>query len=253
MWISLFFMGTLAFLFAFLAGEEMVGGHGGTSGLGWAPMASGFNAGLVIGTLGLAFLAARSLAGDADGWILRLTVTRSASRPALVFGRFLLGIPLVVCVIAVSLLGAWIGGLTAGGFAEIVIDNGLMATPGELIDETRRTILSVFFPMLCVWSFGLLVSSLSPNATMAVAATIAALLALDVLKLLLQGDDTWFFTTYVPTLTGSSASTELIPVAKGMSIGGYQDHLFRQSILVPIPETLIFIGLATWRTRFRSL
>ena len=106
MWISLFFMGTLAFLFAFLAGEEMVGGHGGTSGLGWAPMASGFNAGLVIGTLGLAFLAARSLAGDADGWILRLTVTRSASRPALVFGRFLLGIPLVVCVIGVSLLGA---------------------------------------------------------------------------------------------------------------------------------------------------
>jgi hypothetical protein len=253
LWVTCLLLAALTFLFAKLAGAKMIGDHGGTSGLAWAPMARGFHAGLVIGSLGLAFLAARSLAGDADAWILRLTVTRSASRLDLIVGRFLLGIPLVACVIGVSLLGAWIGGMTAGSFNDIVIDNYIMANRSELLEELGRTISSVFMPMLCVWAFGLFASSFSPNATVAVAATIAALLALDVLKLLLKGDDTWLFTTYVPTLTGSSASSEFIPFASGTSGGGYQDHEFRRARLIPIPEALAFLSLAAWRTRLRAL
>tara|TARA_R110002096_G_scaffold191185_6_gene372662 strand:+ start:9260 stop:10081 length:822 start_codon:yes stop_codon:yes gene_type:complete len=253
LWVAWILLGLLTYLVASLAGEEMVGAHGGTEGLGWGPMAKGLHSGLVIGTLGLAFLAARSLAGDADAWILRLTVTRSASRLELVYGRFLLGFPLVLSVIGMSLLGAWLGGLGAGGYGDIVIDNFPIAYGEDLVDEGRRAVLGIFAPMICVWAFGLFVSSLSPGATPAVAVTLAALLALDLFKSLLGDYEPLVFTTYVPALTGTSASGEFVGIAQGFSDSGLLDKEYRMGIDYSIRTALVCVALAAWRTVRRPL
>jgi len=216
-------------------------------------MAKGLNSGLVIGSLGLAFLAARSLAGDADAWILRLTVTRSANRFELVAGRFLLGVPLVMGVIAVSLLGAWLGGFTTGDYGDLVVHNFPIAYGDELFDESLRACLTIASPMLCVWAFGRFVSSLSPGATPAVAMTLAALLVLDLFKYKIGEYEPVIFTTYLPALTGTSATGELVGIAQGFSDSGLQEREYRASWMRPLPEAVLYMLLAAWRTVSRPL
>ena len=102
------------------SGETLTGLSEGT---GWAMLVSGWRAGLMLATALLLVQGARCLAGDRETGVLRLAVTRSASRSGAVVGRALLGPILVLGMLLLSGLAAYLATSVAGGdFGDLIED-----------------------------------------------------------------------------------------------------------------------------------
>ena len=151
-------------------------------GRGWAPMVEAWRVGLALGALLLLIHGARAIAGDRDSGVLRLASTRTASRQALAFGRALTGPPLVLAVVALSGLGAWLTTLMWFDFGPLVEDGYVILEADEVRRELVRAIASSIPALMAVHAFGLLVSSVSRGATLAVAISVALFLAFDLFK-----------------------------------------------------------------------
>lgn len=218
------------------------------SGLGWAPWVEGWRAGLALGALLLLIFGARSLAGDRESGLLRLAATRTATRPALVLGRALLGPPLVLAVVALTGLSSWaaaaiwfdFGPLVEAGFPILEVD--------EVLAEVRVAVLAALPALLAVHALGLLVSSLARGATSAVAMSVALFLAYDLLKESLGALQPWVFATYSPSFVDTSAMSELAGIARGYSDSGYTEAMLRMNFVVPWPELLLALALACLAT-----
>lgn len=184
-------------------------GHGVESGQGWHGLAVGWRTGLVLSTLVLAFSAARGLAGDAQGWILRLALTRSCSRSGLIAARLLLGMAQLVCLVLASGMGAFLGGLIAGGYGPFTVDGAEFGDAAFFLPEFQKVILGVLPALAATYAFALFVASFCNSAVSAVAACFGLLLSFDLFKELLGDGGRWFFLAHTPTLLDSSGFTYL--------------------------------------------
>ncbi len=213
-------------------------------GLGWAPMVEAWRVGLALSALLLLIHGARSVAGDRDSGLLRLASTRTAARPALVLGRALLGPPLVVAAVALTGLAAWFAAQLWFDFGPLVEDGYVILEPEELRGELWRTLTSAVPALWAVHAFGLLISSTSRGAILAVAVSIAVFLAFDLFKGALGEDRFWVFASYTPSLVDNSAMNEMVGMAHGYSDAGYSEALMRMSLVLPGPQGVLFVLLA---------
>lgn len=243
-WAVALLLALLSAARAFVAVGATVAERGGatdpvSSGTAWAPWIDGWRAGLVVGGLVLVAFGARTLAGDREAGVLRLAVTRSASRGALVWGRLLLAPLLVVAVVALTGAAAWAVARGAGDFGPLVEDGYEILTAEELSGEVRRGVLAVLPALVALFSFGLLVSSVAGSAAVAVPLALGAFLAFDLFKDAL-GDARYFvFAAHAPTLADSSAWSELPGLTRGFSDAGFPDPLVRAGLVAPWPATLV--------------
>jgi hypothetical protein len=152
------------------------------SGNGWAPWVEGWRAGLALGTLMLLIHAARGLAGDRDSGLLRLAVTRSASRGGAVLGRALLAPVLVPAVVVLTGLGALAAAATFHDFGPLVEDGYTILTAEELGAALRSAALATLPPLFATYAFGLLVSSAARSAVGGVTLAVGGFLAFDLLR-----------------------------------------------------------------------
>jgi len=161
-------------------GSEAIGLSGG---LGWALFVAGWRAGLMLGTALLLVQGARAIAGDRETGVLRLAVTRSASRSGAVVGRGLVGPILVLLIVLLAGLGAYGATLGVGGdFGDLIEDEYTILSAGEMKDEILRSLVPVIAGLMAVHAFGLLVSSLSRGPVQDLAASLDALLLWHVLN-----------------------------------------------------------------------
>lgn len=224
-------------------------------GRGWAPMVDGLRAGLTLATLLLVASAAKGLAGDLESGLVRLAVTRSTSRAALVLGRFLVGIPalltLVLAASAAAFVTAWLQ-LDFGALAE---DGYEMFSAQEVYLELRLAWLAVLPAMLSAWAFGLLVGACSKSAAGAVAAALGLLITFDLLKDSLGPAARYTFAYHAPTLVDSAESGLLgvSQLARGFSDGGVSQSMLRMAHTLPWPQTLLLVLLAIFVVRRRAL
>ncbi len=219
----------------------------------YAPLVEGWLAGLTVGTLLLLIHSARTLAGDRERGVLRLARTRSASRSALVLGRFLLAPLLVLGVVSLAGIGAWV---TAHAFFEFgpLIDDGVeLLTEEELLGELRTAVLATLAPLVATYVFGLFVSSLGRSATGAVGICLAVFLGFDLFKDVIGGVQKWVFATYTPSLVDKSCMGEMAGIARGYSDSGYMDEMLRMNHIVPWPEAAILLLATCWVVSRRSL
>ncbi len=219
----------------------------------YAPLVEGWLAGMTLGTLLLLIVSARSLAGDRESGVLRLARTRSASRAALVLGRFLLGPPLVLAVVALAGLGAWLAAWSLFEFGPLVEDGYQIFAEAELRAELRTAVLASFPPLLATFVFGLFVSALGRTATGAVGVCLAVFLGFDLFKEALGDSKTWVFATYAPSLVDHSCMQEMAGIAKGYSDSGYTELMLRMNHFVPWPEAALLLGLTCWIVSRRAL
>lgn len=214
-------------------------------GLGWAPFTEAWRIGLALAGLLILIHGARSLAGDRDRGYLRLASTRTASRPALVLGRALLAPLLVVAATLLTGLGALLPSWYWYDFGALVEDGYTILTPEELQAELLPAVLSAMLALLALHAAGLLVSALSRAATLAVAVAVALFLAFDLLEPALGGAAAWVFASYSPSLIDGSAMEELVGMANGYSDAGYPEPRMRMSLVLPVPQLLLLVGLAS--------
>jgi len=222
-------------------------------GNAYAPLVEGWLAGLTVGTLLLLIHSARSIAGDRESGVLRLARTRSASRAALVLGRFLVGPLLVLSVIGISGLGAW---LTSGLFFEFgpLIEDGYeLIGEGELLAELRTAVLAAIPPLIATYAFGLFISALGRTATGAVGFCLALFLGFDLFKGIIGDSQVWIFASYAPSLVDKSCLKEMAGIAAGYSDSGYTEFVLHMNYLVPWPEAVLLLALACWIVSRRSI
>ncbi len=210
----------------------------------WAPFIDGWSMGLELGTLLLLVHAARSLAADRTNGVVRLSVTRSSSRAALVLGRALLAPLPIVAVVAVTGASAFLAARTLFTFGPIVVDGYELIATHELVFELRRTLLATGLPLFATFAFGLFVSCAARTPAGAVTTALTTWLAFDLFKDALGPARIWIFATFAPTLLDRSAWSEFAGVARGYSDAGLSEELWRMNLFVPGPWALLWLALA---------
>lgn len=237
--------------------QEARGGAAGAIGLdggtAWAPFIDGWRAGLVLGLALLLVQAARGLAGDRESGVLRIAVTRSASRTGALVGRALLG-PLIVLGIALLTgVGAYAAAATSGDFGALVEDDFTITTVAELSTELRASLLVSLLGLVAVHAFGLFVSTASRGAVIALAVSLATLLLWDVFKGSLGDARWWVFASHAPTFIDGSAMNEMAGVARGYSDKGLSDDVFRRGLVLAPLSALLFVAASALLLRRRVL
>lgn len=225
------------------------------TGLAWAPFVDGLRAGLTLTTLLLTAAAAKGLGGDLESGLVRLAVTRSVSRSALVTGRMLVGACGLAVLVLLGGLAAWLTAVSLLDFGPLVVDGFELFTAEEIREEFSAAWVAALPAMLSVWAFGLLVGSLSRSAAGAVATSLGLLLAFDLLKESLGSNARFVFAYHAPTLVDSkeSALQGASALARGYSDGGVSEGMLRAAHLLPWPQTLVMIALAALFVRRRAL
>ena len=77
------------------------------------------------------------------------------------------------------------------------------------------------------------------------AVAVALFLAFDLLEPALGGAAAWVFASYSPSLIDGSAMEELGGMANGYSDAGYPEPRMRMSLVLPVPQLLLLVGLAS--------
>ncbi len=256
-WAALLVLAGLSALRVLAAVSSAVTGQDGhspvSSGAAWGPFVDGWRTGLTLGCLGLLVLAARSIAGDLEQGVLRVAVTRSVTRPALILGRLLLAPAQVLLVIVGTGLASWLVASIYGDFGPFVEDGYEMSSAAELRSELGRAVLAAVPPMIATYAFGLLVSSLARSATEAVVGSLGVFLAFDMFKEALGGAQYWVFASYAPTLADGSALSEMSGVARGYSDAGFSAAFLRMNHIIPWPEAFLLTLAACLVLSRRSL
>lgn len=233
------------------SGEAVTGLSEGT---GWAMLVGGWRAGMMLATALLLVQGARSIAGDRETGVLRLAVTRSASRSGAVVGRALLGPVLVVGMVALAGVTAFLATTVAGGdFGDLVEDDYAIFTADEVMIELRRALLVCSLGLMAIHAFGLLISSLARGPVLALAGSLATLLVWDVFKDDFGAASWWVFASHAPTFADASAMFEMVKFAGGYSDAGLPPAIHNMGLILAPLEGLAFVLLAALAVRRRPL
>ncbi|MFT6109231.1 MAG: hypothetical protein ACJA2W_002148 [Planctomycetota bacterium] len=225
-----------------------------TEGTGWAMLVDGWRAGLMLGTALLLVQGARSIAGDRETGVLRLAVTRSASRGGAVVGRALLGPILVIFTVALAGIGAYLATKGVGGdFGDLIEDDFTIFLGAEVRAELIRSLVPVAAGLVAVHAFGLLISSLSRGPVLALAGSLAAILLWDVFKEDMGESRFYVFATHAPTFADGSAMKELAGFARAYSDAGLPDAVINMGMILPPIQAVVFVGLAVLALRKRPI
>lgn len=231
-------------------GTRSIGLEEGTA---WAPFVDGWRAGLALGVALLLVHAARSVAGDRESGVLRLAVTRSASRTGALVGRALLGPVMVALIVVLSGVGALAAALLAGDLGPLVEDGYVISTAAELWRELAASLSVAALGLVAVHAFGVLAGVLSRGAVLALAASLASLLLFDVFKSSLGDLRWWFFASHAPTFLDGSAMSEMSGVARGYSDKGTPPGIFNRGLLLSPLWTLALVAASALVLRRRAL
>lgn len=223
-------------------------------GTGWAFLVDGWRTGMLLALALLLVQAARAVAGDRESGVLRLAVTRSASRSGAILGRALLGPILTLSMLLAAGLGAYAVCLLYGAdFGDLIEDEYMILSGAEIRSELAVALAGVFVAMIAIHGFGLLVSSLSRGAVLALAGSIAVILLWDVFKEDL-GDARWFvFASHAPTFADGSSMKEMAGIARGMSDAGHPVAIRNMGLILSPLAWLICVGLACVSIRKRPI
>ena len=219
----------------------------------YGPFVDGWLTGLTVGTVMLLFLSSRSLAADREGGLLRQALLHSCPRGSLVWGRALLGLPLVLGVLVVT---GGAAAVTAGALFEFgpVIEDGYeLVASDEIHSELWRAVLVTLPTLLAVWAFGLATSACLGTGSSALATGLGTYLAFDLFKGVLAEGQYWSFAAFAPSFVDNSYLAEVSQIVRGYSDAGFSPELFARNLWLPWPQALLLVFLATFVLKRRGL
>lgn len=222
-------------------------------GTAWGPLVDGWRAGLMLGVALLLVHAARAVAGDRESGVLRIAITRSASRAGALLGRALLGPLMAVLVALLSGLGALAAAALVGDLGSLVEDGFTITTAEELRGELLAALLVTTIGLATIHAFGIFVATLVRGAVVALAVALATVLLWDVFKTSTGTARWWIFASHAPTFVDGSAMSEMSGVARGYSDKGTPPEIFRKGLVMAPLSGLVLIAAAALVLRRRDL
>lgn len=234
------------------------GANGLEGGAGWGMLIKGWESGLLLATVFLLVQAIRSISGDRESGVLRLAVTRSASRVGAVIGRAMVGPLLVLGMVLLSGLGSWFATrfIGRGDFGNLIIeDYAIFGDDGAdyILGELKRTMQNVVLALCAMHAFGLLVSSLIRGPLIAFVVAMVPLMIWALLRDVF-GPGQWFvFASHAPPFFSGSAMSELGKLAEGFSDGLIEEQVYRTGLIFTAAEGLLAVGLSCVAVRLRSI
>lgn len=231
-------------------GQTWIGLDQGTA---WGPLVDGWRAGLMLGFALLLVHAARAVAGDRESGVLRIAITRSASRTGALLGRALLGPLLALTVTALSGGGALAAAALVGDLGPLVDDSDTIAPVKELLADLFDSLLLTTIGLATVHAFGVFIATLVRGALVALAVALATVLLWDVFKTSTGNARWWVFASHAPTINDESAMFEMSGVARGYSDKGTPPEIYRKGLVVAPLSGLVLIAAAALVLRRRDL
>ncbi len=253
-WVIGIAIGLLAALRSFASTTAIVGRGVVESGGAYGPLVDGITTGLTLTAFALLVMSARSIAGDHESGQLRMAVTRSVARPALVMGRLLLGPLPILGGLLLSFCGAWWFASNQLDFGPLMEDGYELLSPGEMRTEIQLALQTALPALFALWAFGLLVSSVARTAVGAVATALVLFVAFDLVKDSLGPDLKYLcFASFAPSLADSSAMGETAGFVRGFSDKGMRPHQIALGQWLSWVQSVL-LGLASvWVLRRRAL
>lgn len=220
-------------------------------GDGWVHWVDAWRFTLSATCLLLLIQAARSISADRASGVLRLGLLRASSRSALVLARASMALPMVLLAFLCSGLSAWAASTLFYDFGPLIEDGYELMSAQELRVEASAASLATLLPLLAMHAYGVLLSALNARPVRALSLALLSLLCYDLFKDFLGRPIPWFFATYAPTFSDTSALSEMSGVASGFSDMGYSTEALLASTLVPLPYIAICLALACLATARR--
>lgn len=223
-------------------------------GNAYGPFVDGLSSGLLVGGLLLLVISAGSLAWDREHGIVRLRLTLSVSRSALVMAKITTLALTVFLLLAVVILSSWGAAAFFYDFGPVVEDGYEIFSAGEIRGDVVIGVAAAATPLIATLAFGLLVSVCARTAAQAIATALVSFLVFDAFKGLLGEGSRWVFASYQPSLVDRTYLREVTwKVARGFSDITYKNEELWYNFTVPLAEALLFLALALLVARRRRM
>lgn len=209
-----------------------------------ASFVDGSLTGLILAYLMIVALAAHGVASDRDTGIIRHLLIRRVSRVGLVIARFVFLLFVGLVMVAVVLAAAWGCAALFHDFTAVIEDGYEIIGPAEMREEILRGLGLAIVPLPAAVGFGILISVCARSATQAVAVALGLILAFDLFKPLLGDVSLYVYAFYHPSLVDESYLGEVARIVRGFSDVFVEEGVTSLNVLVPVPETLVFLVIA---------
>ena len=211
---------------------------------GYGPFVDGVRFGAVVLYLAVLASAAYSIAFEREQGILRHSLIRRVSRPALVASKFVVLTAFSGMLAMLLLAAAWGTSAYFYDFVPIVEDGYELIGHPEIHEEIWRGMVLAFLPLPAAVGFGILVSVVARSAAQALALAVGASLSFDLFKGLLGDSAGYLYAAYHPSLVDQSYLGEVARIVRGYSDVFVEDAVLRLNQWVPIPQAILFVAMA---------
>ena len=203
--------------------------------------AAGILTGTQLGTAILLVMAALAIARARDLGTIRIPLVRGATRTGLVLSRFASLTLLATLMMGAAVLSSWCAAGLLFDFGDVQEKGYTIVTAAEVRTENAIALASALVPLMAGIGGGLLASVVAPSSQAAVTWTLICTYSFDILAGALGDGASYVFVKYLPTLAKGCHLEQAVDFAAGYSNTEHYDPL---NFIAPVPEALLFLGLA---------
>lgn len=219
----------------------------------WGALVDALGTGLALVSLFMVAWAAWSFASDRDLGITRHLLIRRVSRPALIVGKLLMAHMLALASVVLLLLLTRLTASLLWDFGPVVEDGYELIGVQEIQAELRLGLILALLPVPAGIAMGVLLSVVAGSTTQALSAALGLTLGLDLFKSVLGGAADYLYVSYQVSLLDESYLNDVARLVRGYSDVMIDPAVLQLNQWVPWPQMLIFIALALWLVRRKTL
>lgn len=219
----------------------------------WGALVDALGTGLALLTLLAVAWAAWSFASDRDLGIARHLLIRRVSRPALIVGKLLMAHVLALVSLVLLLLLTRLTASLLWDFGPVVEDGYELIGVQEIQSELRLGLVLAVLPIPAGIALGILLSVAAGSTTQALSITLGLTLGLDLFKSVLGGVSDYLYVSYQVSLLDESYLNDVARLVRGYSDVMIDPGVQQLNQWVPWPQMLIFIALALWLVRRKTM
>ncbi|MDP2128339.1 MAG: ABC transporter permease subunit [Pseudohongiella sp.] len=239
------------------SGGGFGGGFGSTAQVegadAWGALVDSLGTGLALISLIMVAYAAWSFASDRDLGVARHLLIRRVSRPALVLSKLVMAHLLALISIVLLLLLTRLTASLLWDFGPVVEDGYELIGVAEIQSELRLGLILALIPIPAGIAMGVLLSVAAGSTTQALSAALGLTLGLDLFKSVLGSAADYLYVSYQVSLLDESYLNDVARLVRGYSDVMIDPAVLQLNQWVPWPQMLLFIALALWLVRRKTL
>jgi ABC-type transport system involved in multi-copper enzyme maturation permease subunit len=219
----------------------------------WGALVDSLGTGLALISLIMVAYAAWSFASDRELGVTRHLLIRRVSRPALVMSKLVMAHLLAIISVVLLLLLTRLTASLLWDFGPVMEDGYELIGVQEIQSELRLGLILALIPIPAGIALGVLLSVVAGSTTQALSAALGLTLGLDLFKSVLGSAADYLYVSYQVSLLDASYLNDVARLVRGYSDVMIDPAMLQLNQWVPWPQMLLFIVLALWLVRRKTL